>query len=365
MGSEIMWGKWYTPKVRILSHLLFWVIVSFLYYLAYKRLVGQYFWLFAFKDLIVTASLFYSANWVIPNWVSKGKIIASLLFIVFAYFWWASCTYLDCRIASEIIPISETKIHGYLNFFIKDGYLGVFYIKKFPDLILDFLFLISLPLAPKLTKVIFEDANKLAILERDKASLERDNLQMELDILKSQISPHFVFNTLNSIYRMAEVHDPNTPNSILNLSNLLRYILYQTEDEQTYISREIQFLKDYLNLMKLRYRERVRIEINVEEIEEPYQIVPLILIPFVENAIKHGPDRSRKDSWVKVDIKIDNGALRYTVANSVDNMAGDHRDGGIGLQNIKRRLEIYYHGRYSLDIDQGNDSYTIFLEIKL
>lgn len=360
-----MWGKWYKAQVRVVVHLLFWVAVSLLYYLSYERLVGEYYWIFMMKDLFVTSTLFYLASWLLPKWVLKGKILLSLIGIVFSFLWWVGCTYVICKIGSDMIPPSESKIHAYFNIFLEDGFWGAFSYQNLSDVILDFLFLISLPLSPKLTKVIFEDAHKLTVLERDKASLERDHLQLELDTLKSQISPHFVFNTLNSIYRMAEKQDPNTADSILNLSNLLKYILYQTKGDLIYIAHEVQFLKDFLNLMKLRYPEDVRIEITTENTDEPYQIVPLILIPFIENAIKHGPDRSRKDAWVKVSIKIEDGVLKYRVSNSVNNRAEQHQNGGLGLQNIKRRLDIYYHGHYLLDVKQDDQHYSVLLEIKL
>ncbi|MNI15377.1 Sensor histidine kinase YpdA [compost metagenome] len=188
---------------------------------------------------------------------------------------------------------------------------------------------------------------------------------MELNILKSQISPHFIFNTLNSMYRMAEKQDAKTPEAILNLSNLLRHILYQTKDEMIYISQEVQFLKDFISLMKLRYGDSVQIDFNIKNTEEPYQIVPLILISFLENAIKHGPERSRKDAWIKIDFNIDDGILDYKVTNSVNNLAEKHQYGGLGLQNVQRRLDIYYRDCYMIDFSQNNDSYAVFLKIKL
>ena len=365
MGSDNVWGKWYTPKTRILFHILFWIGVLLLYSFTYERLVGQYYWIFTISDFMITSSLFYLASYIMPDFVSKGKVFPAFVFFLFAYIYWLNFNYFVCRFAINHIPSSEESLHRYFKIFLNDGYWGVYKLEKMPDFLLDFLFLVSLPLSIKLTKVIFDDAHKLTISERDRLRLERDNLQMELGILKSQISPHFVFNTLNSIYRMAEKQDVNTPAAILNLSNLLRHILYQTKDDLIYISLEIQFLNNFLELMKLRYQDSVRIEFNVERTKEPYQIVPLILIPFLENAIKHGPDRSRKNAWVKVELRVADGELLYNVSNSVNHLALRHQFGGLGLQNVKRRLDIYYKNRYSLDIIEDKDSYAIFLKIKL
>jgi len=237
MEREIFWGKGYTLRTRILLHLFFWLFVSTLYYLIYERMVGAYFWIFALKDLIVTASLFYTASWIMPNSVSHGKIILYLLFILLSYFWWVTMTYLDCKIVDYMMHTSEKNIYSYFKFFLEDGYFGLFKLNKTSDLILGFTFLVLLPLTPKLSKVIFDRAHRLPILERnkmglewdnislekDKLSFERDNLQLELNILKSHISSHFVLNTLNNIYRMAEIQDINTAKAILSLSNLLRH----------------------------------------------------------------------------------------------------------------------------------------------
>src|SRR5690606_16621918 len=159
-------------------------------------------------------------------------------------------------------------------------------------------------------KSLMEDSFRILKLECDK-------LAMELDFLKSQISPHFLFNTLNNVYWMSEKKDPRTSTTILGLSNLVRYSLYQSKDDRILLSKEVQFIKDYIDLARLRCS--VPIETEIEDINEPYQIVPLILIPFVENAFKHGPFRSRAKSWVEISLKIENDNLIFIVKNGVNN----------------------------------------------
>lgn len=372
MRSENIWGKWYTHPIRVICHIVFWGLVSCLYYYTFRRYGGNYVWAFVIKELIVTTSLFYSASWLISKWVSKGRAIPILLFFIFAYFWWLALTYITCELLEEIVPVEDKRIYKYVHYFLEDGFLGIYSIKKVPTLILDFLFLISLPLAPKLAKLLVEDANIMLVMERNKAelelakaNLERDNLKMELEILKSQISPHFLFNTLNSIYRLAEKGDPNTAETIEQLSSMLRYMLYQTGDDKIILKKEIQFLRDYLNLIQIRFGQGVKLEVLIDEIKEPYRIAPLMLLPFIENAIKHGPERSRKNAWIHVSLSLNDGILKFVVANGVNRDSKEPIKGGIGLQNVKRRLELKYSNRYVLDIKDESASYAIILEIDM
>ncbi|MGJ1412019.1 sensor histidine kinase [Sphingobacterium thalpophilum] len=365
MRSENVWGRWYKPQVRIFIHIVFWLLVTALYYLSLKRIGGDYVLYIVLKDLLVTGSLFYSINWIISKWVSKGKLAPLILFILFAYIWWISWTYCVWVLIEDFVPPSDERVSKYMHFWIDGGYFGLFALQKHPIFILDFLLLVSVPLAPKMVKVIVEDKNKMAVLERDKLELERDNLAMEVAFLKSQISPHFLFNTLNTIYQMSETNNPKTSESIVRLSHMIRYLLYQTNDDKVLISREVKFLQDYLTLAKLRFGPGTKVYLNFENTDEPYKIVPLILIPFVENAIKHGPERSRHDSWIKMSLKLDENILRFNISNGVNRISKRPGFGGIGIQNVKRRLDLRYGVDYSLQVKEEEDSYSVCLEIKL
>jgi len=317
---------------------------------------GNYIWLFIVKELFVTASLFYSASWVISKWVSKGRLYPLFIFIIGAYIWWTSCTYIVCYFARFYIPESDLRFDRYLAFVLSDGFLDLFSFQKFSVLVLDFIFLVSVPLAPKLVKSLMEDSFKIL-------KLERDNLAMELDFLKSQISPHFLFNTLNNIYWMSEKGDPRTSTAILGLSNLVRYSLYQSKDDKILLSKEVQFIKDYIDLAGLRCNVPIRIEIV--DIDEPYKIVPLVLMPFVENAFKHGPFRSKANSWVEIHLKIENDNLIFIVKNSVNNEAEKPLVGGIGLDNTKRRLALYYPQKHQLQIEESENSFFVSIIVNM
>lgn len=366
------WDTWYNRKVRLICHIIFWLLVTLLYYLGYRRLGGDYIWLFVAKELLVTGSLFYSASWISSHWQERGKIYTLILFIMFSYIWWLFWTYLTCYVAQYYIPESATGFHRYIGFFLNDGFWGLFKLEKIGTLSIDFITMVSIPLAPKLTKVLLESSMKMVRLERDmtrleldKAKLERDNLVMELDFLKSQVSPHFLFNILNSIYRMSEQNDPKTPDTVLQLSNLMRYMLYEGKDDEIQLSREAGFINNYIELARIRYGDKVPLHTEIADINEPYKIAPLILIPFVENAFKHGPDRSRKNCWVDISLNISNDTLFLRVKNGVNHQAEKPPIGGLGLQNARRRLDIHYPKCHSLNIEETENSYGIELVIHL
>lgn len=386
MRSEIIWGKWYTPFVRVIVHIIFWMLVFFTYYFTYRRLGGSYIWILVAKELFVTTSLFYSGIWLISKWIEKRKVLPLIIFIILSYIWWLNITYFTCDFLTDFELKEGSGIYKYVKFFTSDGYFGIYQLKKFPGAFPDFLTLVSLPLTPKLVKHLIVQGNKMLLLEKnqaelelekanlelkttnlelDKANLERDNLKMELEILKSQISPHFLFNTLNSIYRLAEKGEPSTPNTIMKLSNMLRYLLYQTNDDKIFLAKEIQFLNDYLDFIQIRFGDSVNLNINIAKIREPYRIIPLMLLPFIENAIKHGPDRSRSDAWIDVSLAIEDGILRFVVANGVNKNSPEPPKGGIGLKNVKRRLDLRYKDRYKLNMTDKLSSYSVVLEIEL
>lgn len=369
---KVVWSKWYSPPIRIVTHLVFWLIVSIFHYLIFLRSGGEYIKLLIIKELIISIILFYSANWLITVWMSKRNVFPIILFFMFSYCCWITLTYITCFSIKDEVPVSDERIYMYVKFVTDNGYLGIYHSRKLPSFLPDFLLLISIPLTPKMVIFLLKSANRILILETDKLTLELENAKleqekrkMEFQILKLQISPHFLFNTLNSIYRLSEKKIETTFDTIRQLSNMLQYILYQTNGDKIHIRKEIHFLQDYLNLVRIRFGQRLKLNYDMMEINEPYKIVPLILLPFIENAIKHGPDRSGINAWVNLSLNVDKGVLNFEVSNGVNRNCKKIIVGGIGLQNAKSRLELWYSGRYTLDIFEGSTSYCVILKIQL
>lgn len=182
--------------------------------------------------------------------------------------------------------------------------------------------------------------NSQKLKQREQLLLS-EKAQTELLFLKTQINPHFLFNTLNNIYALARKKSDETPLVVLKLSKLLRYVLYETEAPFTLISKEVEFLKDYLDLQKIRFDDRLKVDFLVEIDEYKTQITPLLLIPMVENAFKHGASQSTKDSFIKITLKLKSGMLHVQIQNSYQ-IPELTTETGIGLRNLKRQLELSY-----------------------
>lgn len=198
--------------------------------------------------------------------------------------------------------------------------------------------------------------------QREK-DLLKEKTETELNFLKSQINPHFLFNTLNNIYSLSRKKSDKTPDVVLKLSKLLRFVLYETKEKFITISREIEFLNDYIDLQKIRFSERLKIEFK-HEIDDPEtQIMPLVLIPFVENAFKHGASQSTSESYIRMDLNIQANELYLNVENSFETQNSEQPQ-GIGLKNIKRQLELFYT-RFNLETSSEGNRFRAELYIDL
>ncbi len=185
----------------------------------------------------------------------------------------------------------------------------------------------------------------------------------ELQYLKKQIHPHFLFNTLNTIYGFALKQSANTPDIILKLSNLLDYILYQVNKPKVSLEEEIMHLKEYIALERIRFQDTLKVSFLTENTDQHKMIPPMLLIPFVENAFKHG---NLIDGYLQVDIKIilNNDTLHFEIKNTVKPEDDPDKKSGIGLQNIKKRLDLIYPNAYKLDVKTQDNWFVVDLLIE-
>jgi len=203
-------------------------------------------------------------------------------------------------------------------------------------------------------------------LEAKKKEVENERLIAELNFLKAQINPHFLFNTLNNLYYLAYSKSDNTTEVIAKLSQMMRYMIYDSNHPKVLLKKEIEYMLSYISLERLRLNDQVPIHFNVTGNTENVWITPLIFITFLENAFKHGVNNSNPKARVNISICLQGNACVYTVENS---KASELKDGpeksGIGLRNVQRRLELSYPGAYSLEINDAPESYTVKLNLDL
>jgi len=192
---------------------------------------------------------------------------------------------------------------------------------------------------------------------------ESEKILAELQTLKAQINPHFLFNTLNNLYSLSIEKSDKSPELILKLSDMMSYILYDCKVEQISLKQEIDFIENYLELEKHRFEDQVQVRFNHSNIDETISVAPLLFIPFVENAFKHGG--SNDVLSIDIVIRTNADALLFEIQNSVysDDMMKQKKKSGIGIENVKRRLNLLYPGMHSLKIEKNDESFNVKLTI--
>ncbi len=202
--------------------------------------------------------------------------------------------------------------------------------------------------------------------EQRTKELEKEKLNSELAFLKSQISPHFFFNTLNNIYSLIGINSNDAQESVLKLSKLMRYLLYDSDKERIRLSKEIDFLKHYLDLMKLRLSKSVALEVSLPENYPDISIPPLLFISFIENAFKHGVSY-QDNSFISLHMSVNKDKIHFIITNSIRRRVFeyDSRHSGIGMDNIIKRLNLLYPHSHNLRVTEKDDKFIVDLELNL
>lgn len=197
-------------------------------------------------------------------------------------------------------------------------------------------------------------------IESKRQEIENEKLTTELSFLKSQINPHFLFNTLNNIYSLAIAKSEATADAVLKLSAIMRYVLSQTKYDMVALDKEIEFIKQYIELQKVRLTDKVTIELNIIGDTAKKQIAPLLLMPFVENAFKYGVS-TKESSKLWFEVKANGNGIYFSSQNAIVSNSNNGENTGIGLKNTKRRLELLYPEKHTLFVTQENNQFNVKL----
>ena len=333
-------------KKRQLFHILFWLI----YYLWSSYVTASFDYKFyrAFMSEAITLPLkivvaYFLLYYLLPKYILTGRY--RKLIIIF---------FLLALTAGFIFRILQGVI--ILPIFYPQRPFTPWDIGRFMWALFEIFSISAILLSIKLFILKFES------MQREK-ELENEKLQTELSFLKAQINPHFLFNTLNNIYGLSLKNSPQTSDSILKLSELLRFILYDGSMPEIKIIDEIKIINDYIELEKLRYGERLNINFKIDIDNQNQMIAPLILLSFIENSFKHGASESRFNSSINISLLLKNGYLTFSVINSKE--GGGYNDNGIGLKNIRRQLELIYESRHSINIQNLKNIFELKLTVNL
>ena len=209
-------------------------------------------------------------------------------------------------------------------------------------------------------------------MQQRMVEMAKEKAEAELNFLKSQINPHFLFNSLNSVYFLIDKNNIDARDALHKFSDMLRYQLYEMNDDTVPVEKEIQYLQDYIALQKLRKDDHYAIEFNCSPDVKGFSIEPLLLIPFVENACKHISHHKNQLNFIKLQLGMVKGQFNFTIENSKEHAHGalrfekiTEKHSGIGLANVKRRLELLYPGKHILEIKNEANSFTVVLQLKI
>ncbi len=201
--------------------------------------------------------------------------------------------------------------------------------------------------------------------KQESAQLKSEKLETEMKFLKSQVNPHFLFNALNNVYTLAIIKADETPDVILRLSDMLRYMLYDCKADVVPLQKELDYIKNYIALYQLKEDKPFNIEVEMQKVNGNLMIPPMLFIPFIENSFKHSKIEDFEQSWIKMSLTT-NGKLNFNIKNSIPQAAfTKDKVGGIGLENVKRRLELLYPNQHELEILNDGKVFEVKLVVEL
>jgi len=288
---------------------------------------------------------------------------------------WVAIFYLNARILTPLLLYTKKYIYYILTFVVLFGVIMIIHYFLFTHLIHNRPFILRRSIGANLFPFLLAIAVSIVyrmILDRNKTETllrqrQAETMKSELSFLRSQVSPHFMFNVLNNILALARLKSELLEPTIFKLSTLMRYMLYETDEEKVLLQREIEYLNSYVDLQKQRIGGKVKLSVNISPAESHYEIAPMLLIPFIENAFKHGTVHI-KDAQIDITMQVVNGELNFIVSNRYDALdSNEHKDktAGIGLNNVVRRLKLLYPNKHSLLITKENDWFVVTLQLNL
>lgn len=366
--------RFYNGSPKIIFHFMMWFFFStllFVYYRFDSKITYFECFLMTFRTFVSNAVIFYGFFYLIFPKIKKFRInnfliITSILIPVSIYIW-------------LIVNNSMFRLYHYLGWEIKTGrFAGI--IKVFAnqsikeviglEVVLSNIMLVIYILSPFFfVKILFEIVriyNKTTQLQQQKLEVEIQNVNIEKDFLKSQLNPHFLFNTLNNLYGLIVKKDDSAPEVVLNLSDIMSYTLYESNSEKVSLEKELDFIRNYFELEKMRYPrdKNIQLEILGDDQSAGLYIAPLLTFTFIENAFKYGLKNSA-NQFIDQKIKVENDIFYFVLENDFDKTEIKKEFGGIGLENIKKRLQLLYPNQHDLKITTLENSFKIELKINL
>jgi sensor histidine kinase YesM len=352
-------------KYRLQRHIIFWIIWwifnAFLYSFSpateltphyTTRLllssIDAFFYLFA--HIFLAYSLMY---YVVPRFILKEKYLKAVVVTIILLLATATISAIinfgilnplwKSILANVGTRIPHSKETGFFNALLA-GLRGAITVGGFAAAI-------------KLIKYLY-------LKEQRNTELQKQNISSQLELLKAQVHPHFLFNTLNNIYSHAQVASPDAPRLVAGLSDLLRYMLYECNQATVPLQKELKMLRDYIVLEQIRYNNQLDLSIEIPDADGDLLIAPLLLLPLVENSFKHGTSQVLEHPWISLIVSLNGNQFKMKLVNGKSGYP-NKTSSGIGIHNVRTRLELLYPGRHELRISNTDDAFIVTLNIEL
>ena len=346
----------FNSRYRLISHLVFWMVLLSLqlssssYFNSDQvpfrnNLMGD-----GTNLLAQMSAAYFLAYFILPRFIYAERYLAAILcFLLSGYF--------ICVLSRlSVVHIEEPWYGKKPN--PKETLTEIF--TNIPKLIYVYFFRIF---SVAFIFMLFKLLKDQLLIQKRALSLEKEKAETELKLLKTQLNPHFLFNTLNNIYSLSICNSPVTSTSVGRLSEILDYLLYRCESPYVPLAGEINLLNNYIGLEKLRYDERLKVDFDCR-VSEPVKIAPMILLSILENAFKHGAGNDAGEPVIRIDLQASRETLAFTVVNTVE-PGGTTIAGNIGLSNLTRQLDLLYPKKHALGISQTEKLFTVSLKLSL
>lgn len=332
----------------VLTHLAFWVLYVLSEYLANRMHVrdserSQWFWTTLLSLPLLMIPTYVIALYAVPKYLMKRHflpfvlfIIAAIVFVLFGRVKWLELTNYIINQEYHTMPIGKVQKNVIRDYSV---------------------------IALAVCIYIIGDWRKK---EKETKRLMEQKAKADLEFLKQQLHPHFLFNTLNNIYSLALKNlepENQTVKSILRLSRLMEYLVYQSGEDKVLLKQEVELIKHYIDLEILRYGDALDVQLDLDDVDETVQMTPLVLLPFVENCFKHGGKNEKGIFWIKIKVRVFEKKLILSVSNSKPLKKKETKESGVGLTNIKRRLDLIYPKMHTLTFEDSNEFYAVNLEL--
>jgi sensor histidine kinase YesM len=309
---------------------------------------------FLFSLILQAAGVYFNLYFLIPKYLERGRYVPYMALLLLTIL----CT--AALIVTGYYATAQWSGKTFQELFkmSRDNYMHIFKVNSLPSTVAS----MTLAMSVKLAKNWIQAKQK-------EQRLEKEKLETELKFLRSQFNPHFLFNTINSIFVLIHKNPDMASEALAKFSELLRYQLYECNEHEIPLRQELGYLKNFVELEKLR-QDSANLDVTIQVAHAPDLIIaPFILIPFVENAFKHVSHGKDRKNWIKATVSFSQHHLHFAIANSVTPQAGASRDllpyRGIGLKNVQRRLDLIYPGEHELEIEHDTNQFRATLRLNL